>query len=54
MSATAAKLTVASQDRALTITRIFEAPRALVWRAWTDSKHFLNWWGPRDHPAIDV
>jgi uncharacterized protein YndB with AHSA1/START domain len=25
-----------------------------VWKAWTDPKHFLNWWGPRDHPAVDV
>ena len=49
MSATAAR-----QDRALTITRTFDAPRALVWKAWTDPKHFLNWWGPRDHPAVDV
>jgi uncharacterized protein YndB with AHSA1/START domain len=49
MSATAAE-----QDRALTITRSFDAPRALVWKAWTDPEHFLNWWGPRDHPAVDV
>ena len=49
MSATATE-----QDRALIITRSFDAPRALVWKAWTDPKHFLNWWGPRDHPAVDV
>ena len=46
--------TAAEQDRALIITRSFDAPRALVWKAWTDPKHFLNWWGPRDHPAVDV
>src|SRR3954467_15890485 len=49
MSAIATK-----QDRALSITRTFDAPRALVWEAWTDPKHFVNWWGPRDHPAIEV
>lgn len=41
-------------DRVLTITRTFAAPRALVWKAWTDPKHAMNWWGPRDHPATQV
>ena len=35
----------------LVITRIFEAPRELVWKAWTDPKHFMRWWGPRDYTA---
>lgn len=38
-------------DRVLTITRLFHAPRELVWRTWTDPKHAINWWGPRDYPA---
>jgi uncharacterized protein YndB with AHSA1/START domain len=29
------------------ITRIFNAPRELVWKAWTDPEHISNWWGPR-------
>jgi uncharacterized protein YndB with AHSA1/START domain len=32
--------------RELVITRIFDAPRELVWQAWTDPKHVANWWGP--------
>jgi uncharacterized protein YndB with AHSA1/START domain len=28
------------------ITRTFDAPRALVWQAWTDPKHVMRWWGP--------
>lgn len=28
------------------ITRTFDAPRALVWQAWTDPKHIMQWWGP--------
>jgi len=32
----------------LVITRTFEAPPELVWKAWTDPKHFMRWWGPRD------
>jgi uncharacterized protein YndB with AHSA1/START domain len=31
----------------LTITRVFDAPRALVWRAWTDPAQIAQWWGPR-------
>ena len=32
----------------LIITRIFHAPRELVWKAWTDPKHLMRWWGPKD------
>jgi uncharacterized protein YndB with AHSA1/START domain len=41
-------------DRVLTITRLFDAPRALVWKAWTDPKHLMSWWGPRNYPAEQV
>jgi uncharacterized protein YndB with AHSA1/START domain len=33
---------------AFTITRIFDAPRELVWRAWTDPEQVRLWWGPKD------
>ena len=39
-------------DRALVITRVFAAPRALVFRAWTDPRHAVRWWGPEHHPAV--
>ena len=29
------------------ITRVFDAPRALVWQAWTDPKMTAQWFGPR-------
>src|SRR5580692_6124612 len=29
------------------ITRVFDAPRELVFKAWTDPKHLAQWWGPR-------
>jgi uncharacterized protein YndB with AHSA1/START domain len=29
------------------LTRVFDAPRALVWRAWTDPKMMAQWFGPR-------
>jgi uncharacterized protein YndB with AHSA1/START domain len=39
--------TADSVQRELTITRIFDAPRALVFKAWTDPKHVAQWWGPK-------
>jgi len=33
--------------RELTITRVFEAPRDLVWKAWTDPDYVKRWWGPK-------
>jgi uncharacterized protein YndB with AHSA1/START domain len=35
----------------LTITRVFDAPRELVWKAWTDPEMIKRWWGPRDYSA---
>jgi uncharacterized protein YndB with AHSA1/START domain len=29
------------------ITRVFDAPRELVWKAWTEPEHLARWWGPR-------
>jgi uncharacterized protein YndB with AHSA1/START domain len=34
--------------RELTLTRIFDAPRELVFKMWTDPAHLARWWGPRD------
>lgn len=33
----------------LTFTRSFEAPRALVWKAWTHPEHVAAWWGPHGY-----
>jgi uncharacterized protein YndB with AHSA1/START domain len=30
----------------LVITRIFDAPRELVFKLWTDPEHVAQWWGP--------
>lgn len=35
----------------IVITRIFDAPRELVWRAWTDPEHLKRWWGPKGFTA---
>jgi uncharacterized protein YndB with AHSA1/START domain len=31
----------------MVVTRIFDAPRELVWKAWTDPKYVMQWWGPK-------
>jgi uncharacterized protein YndB with AHSA1/START domain len=33
-------------DREIVLTRVYDAPRELVWTAWTDPKHVVHWWGP--------
>jgi uncharacterized protein YndB with AHSA1/START domain len=31
----------------IAITRVIEAPREHVWKAWTDPESFKAWWGPK-------
>jgi uncharacterized protein YndB with AHSA1/START domain len=45
---------LAADDRVLVITRIFDAPRELVWRAWTDPELAIRWYGPRDYPGTYI
>jgi uncharacterized protein YndB with AHSA1/START domain len=43
-------------ERELTITRLFDAPRALVFKAWTDAAQLAQWWGPKDftNPVCEI
>ena len=34
-------------ERKLTLTRTLNAPRSLVFKAWTDPKQLAQWWGPK-------
>ena len=40
----------------LTLVRVFNAPRELVFKAWTDPKHLAQWWGPSNftNPVCQV
>jgi len=40
------------KDREIVLTREFDAPRELVFKAMTDPKHVPNWWGPRKYTTI--
>ena len=44
------------QDRELVVTRIFDAPRQLVYKVWTEPGHVKNWWGPRGftNPVCEI
>ena len=36
-----------SEVERMVITRIFDAPREIVWKAWTDPQYVMQWWGPK-------
>jgi uncharacterized protein YndB with AHSA1/START domain len=38
---------VAAKERDLVITRVFDAPRELVWKAWTEREHLVHWSCPQ-------
>jgi uncharacterized protein YndB with AHSA1/START domain len=40
----------------LVLTRVFDAPRELVFKAWTDPKHLAQWFGPHGftNPVCEV
>ena len=39
-------------DREILITRVFDAPAALVFRAWTDPELVRRWWSSEDAPLV--
>ena len=46
MTANAAERTW-SLDREIVLTRVFDAPRELVFEAWTKPEHAMKWFGPK-------
>lgn len=40
----------------MTIVRVFNAPRGLVWKAWTEPERLAQWFGPKDftNPVCEV
>jgi uncharacterized protein YndB with AHSA1/START domain len=39
-------MNTAANEHVVTFERVINAPRALVWQAWTDPEHAKQWWGP--------
>jgi uncharacterized protein YndB with AHSA1/START domain len=46
MTREAARITEDTSDREVIFTRVFDAPRELVWEAFTDPQQVVKWWGP--------
>jgi uncharacterized protein YndB with AHSA1/START domain len=40
-----------TNEQELVITRVFDAPRGLVWKAWTEPERVKRWWGPKGFTA---
>jgi uncharacterized protein YndB with AHSA1/START domain len=47
---------VAAPERTLVVTRVFDAPRELVFTAWTDQEQLAQWFPPKDFtaPVVEV
>jgi uncharacterized protein YndB with AHSA1/START domain len=39
-------LDLEQDPRSIIATRVYDAPRELVWTAWTKPEHLAQWWGP--------
>jgi uncharacterized protein YndB with AHSA1/START domain len=48
-NAGSAKITTPSELE-IVITRVFDAPRAIVFEAWTRAEHVAHWWDPSGAP----
>jgi len=46
MSATAREEAAAPDDREIVVSRVIDAPRELVFEAFTEVRHLSRWWGP--------
>ena len=54
MPATESSATIVTRrgDREIVLTREFDAPRELVFKAMTDPNHIPRWWGPRRYTTV--
>lgn len=41
-----------SNERSLSITRLLDAPRTLVFAAWTNPEQAARWWGPKGFTSV--
>jgi uncharacterized protein YndB with AHSA1/START domain len=37
-----------SEEKQILVSRSFDAPLELLWKAWTEPEHFKKWYGPKD------
>ncbi len=50
------KHAASTDEPVIVLSRVFDAPRDLVWAAWTDPKQLALWWGPHGftNPVVEV
>jgi uncharacterized protein YndB with AHSA1/START domain len=41
-------------ERSLSIARVFDAPRSVVYEVWTNADHARQWWGPKDFTTEEL
>ena len=41
-------------DTQIQMTRVFDAPRELVFEAHSSAEHMSNWWGPRKYEVVSA
>ncbi|MFB3738087.1 MAG: SRPBCC family protein [Candidatus Velamenicoccus archaeovorus] len=46
-------VTTTPSDREIVMTRVFDAPRELVFEAHTSCEHLSRWWGPRRYEVVE-
>ena len=39
------------EEKQIIVSRTFEAPLELLWKAWTEPEHFMKWYGPKGFTA---
>lgn len=52
MTEIARKTNVGISGNEVILTRLVNAPRVLVFKAWTDPKHLVQWWGPLGFTSV--
>ena len=52
MNRTGSAIVTLPSDREILITRVFDAPPAKVYRAWTEPQFVRRWWGRADAPLV--
>src|SRR5438445_13708093 len=45
-------MTATANQKEFVITRVFDAPRDLVWKAFTEPERMKHWWGPKGFTVI--
>ena len=51
---TASKQQKSAKSAEFVMSRVFDAPRDLLWKVFTDPEHMRHWWGPKGFTVTAV